>query len=131
MSDGDPTEPCEPAPPPLTAGQKKFLGVTGVLLAAMLAAGTWYLFRIGAFDDRPAYEQKWAYCDAGDRCTAIRAPCETWVAINNRYLDDARAYYDHMITLVEGSPQLECATAPHSDIQPRAYCLSGLCITAR
>lgn len=115
----------------MTAGQKKFLAVLGAALAGMLAIGTWYLYDIGAFSSRPGYDETWAYCESGDKCTAIRAPCDSWIAINNRHLGDASAYYDHMITLVEESSQMECATAPQSDIQPKAYCLSGLCMLAQ
>ena len=46
-------------------------------------------------------------------------------------MGDARAYYDHMIALVEDSPQMECASSLQSDIQPKAYCLSGLCMVAQ
>lgn len=130
MANGDPFEPYE-RPQPMTAGQKKFLAATGLVMAALLAGGTWYLYDSGAFRSRPAFDQTWAYCESGDRCVAIRAPCESWVAVADKHLDDARAYYDHMIALVENSPQMECASAPHSDIQPKAYCLSGLCITAK
>ena len=131
MSENDPLDFPDAPPGPLTAGQKKFMAVAGGLMAILLAAGVWYLFDIGAFSERPAFQQKWAYCDAGDLCTAIRAPCETWVAVADKYLDDARAYYDHMIALVEETPQMECASAPQSDVQPKAYCLSGLCMTAQ
>lgn len=114
----------------MTAGQKRFFAILGVALAALLSGGAWYLYESGAFSSRPAYDKTWAYCEAGDRCVAIRAPCETWVAVTERHLEDAKAYYDHMIALVEETPQMECASAPHSDIQPKAYCLSGLCMTA-
>jgi hypothetical protein len=124
-------DPLDPAPPPMTAGQKKFLGVLGAALAAMLAIGTWYLYDVGAFSSRPSYDRTWAYCESGDRCTAIRAPCESWVAINDKHMGDARAYYDHMIALVEDSPQMECASSLQSDVQPKAYCLSGLCMVAQ
>jgi len=131
MSEGNLLDPPEPVPPPMTAGQKKFLAVLGAGLAVMLAAGAWYLYDIGAFSSRPAYDATWAYCESGEKCTAIRAPCDSWVAIANKHLDDARAYYDHMIALVDESPQMECASSPQSDIQPKAYCLSGLCVTAQ
>ncbi len=131
MSEDDPIDPSEPAPPPMTAGQKKFLAVLGAALAALLAIGIWYLYDVGAFSSRPSFDRTWAYCESGERCTAIRAPCESWVSINNKHLGDARAYYDHMIALVEDSPQMECASSPHSDIQPKAYCLSGLCALAQ
>ena len=131
MSEDNLIDPPEPAPPPMTAGQKKFLAVLGAALAAMLAIGAWYLYDVGAFSSRPSFDRTWAYCESGDRCTAIRAPCESWVAINDKHLDDARAYYDHMITLVEDSPQMECASNPQGDIQPKAYCLSGLCALAQ
>ncbi len=131
MSEGNLTDPPEPAPPPMTAGQRKFLAVLGAALAAMLAIGAWYLYDIGAFSERPRYDQTWAYCDSGDRCAAVRAPCDSWVAISDKHLDDATAYYDHMIALVEESPQMECASSPQSDIQPKAYCLSGLCMLAQ
>lgn len=128
MSDDNSIEPYQP-PQPMTAGQKKFLAVLGAALAIMLAAGTWYLYDIGAFSSRPSYDKNWANCEPSDRCIAIRAPCESWAAVNDKHLDEAKAYYDHMIALVEGSPQMECASNPQSDIQPKAYCLAGLCIT--
>ena len=128
MSEGNLIDPPEPVPPPMTAGQKKFLVVLGGALAAMLLIGVWYLYDAGAFSKRPNFDRKWAYCDSGDSCTTIRAPCESWVAINDKHLGDARAYYDHMIALVEDSPDMECPAAPHSDIRPGAYCLSGLCL---
>ena len=131
MSEGNLIDPPEPAPPPMTAGQKKFLAVLGAALAAMLLIGAWYLYDIGAFSERPRYDQTWAYCDSGDRCTAIRAPCDSWIAISDKHLDEATAYYDHMIALVEESPQMECASSPQSDVQPKAYCLSGLCMLAQ
>lgn len=128
MTENDLTDPPEPPPPPMTAGQKKFLAVLGGALAVMLSIGVWYLYDIGAFGKRPNYDMNWAYCSAGDSCTAIRAPCETWVAVNDKHMDDARAYYDHMIALVEETPQMECATAPHDGVQPVAICMSGLCL---
>jgi len=131
MSEGNLIDPPEPAPPPMTAGQKKFLVIMGAGLLVMLVAGAWYLYDIGAFSNRMAYDATWAYCESGEKCTAIRAPCDSWVAVANKHLDDARAYYDHMIALIEESPQMECASSPQSDIQPKAYCLSGLCITAQ
>jgi hypothetical protein len=130
MPDYEPVEPYE-RPQPMTAGQKKFLAAMAVLLLTLMAGGILYLYDIGAFSSRPAFKQEWAYCDPGDRCTAIPAPCDSWIAVADKHLEDARAYYDHMITLVENSPQMECATAPQSDIQPKAYCLSGLCMTAQ
>ena len=130
MTDGDQFEPFE-RPQPMTAGQKKFLTAMGMALAALLVGGAWYLYDLGAFSSRPAYDQTWAFCEPGDRCVAIRAPCENWVAISEKHLDDAKAYYDHMIALVEESPQMECAPSAPSDIQPKAYCLSGLCMTAQ
>jgi hypothetical protein len=130
MADGNSPEPFE-RPQPMTAGQRKFLTVMAAVLAVILAGGSWYLYKSGAFGSRPAYDQTWAYCEPGDRCVAIRAPCESWVAIAEKNLEDAKAYYDHMIALVEDTPQMKCASAPHNDIQPKAYCLSGLCMTAR
>lgn len=129
MPEGNLYEPPEGPAPPLTSGQKKFMAVTGLLLAAAGIAGAAYLYLSGAFDNRPAFQQGWAYCDAGEGCTAIPAPCGSWIAVNNRSLSDARAYYDHMIELVESSPQMHCATAPHGAARPEAYCLSGLCMT--
>ena len=128
MSEDSHIDPPEPAPPPMAAGQKKFLAALGGVLAVMLLIGAWYLYDIGAFSKRPNYDVKWAYCDPGDSCTAVRAPCESWVAINDRYLDDAQAYYDHMIAMVEESPQMECAAASGIGPPPRAVCLSGLCL---
>jgi hypothetical protein len=121
----------EPPPPPMTASQKKFLAAAGLLLAAGIALGAWYLYEIGAFSNRPTFSESWSFCDPGDRCTAIRGPCDAWLAINEKHLDDARAYYDHVIALVEESPQMECTAPVQSDIQPKAYCLSGLCVTAQ
>lgn len=95
-----------------------------------LAIGAEYLYSMDAFGSRPRYDETWAKCESDDRCTAIRAPCETWVAVNDSYLDDASAYYDHTIKLVEDSPQIMCPYRPQSDIQPKAYCLSGQCIIA-
>lgn len=118
----------EPVPPPMTAGQKKFLAALGGALLLMLATGGWYLYDIGAFSSRPNFDRTWAYCSSGDRCTAVLAPCQSWVAINDKNLDEARAYYNHMIAIVEGSPEMKCATAPHSTVQPKAFCLSGLCM---
>lgn len=115
----------------MTAGQKKFLAVMGAVLVLLLAIGAIYLYNIGAFSSRPSYNGTWANCESGDRCVAIRSPCDSWVAVNNKYLDDASAYYDHMITLVEDSPRISCAYSPQNDIQPTAYCLSGLCVTAQ
>jgi hypothetical protein len=117
----------EPAPPSMTAGQKKFLAVLGGILLLMLAIGGWYLYELGAFSGRPHYDRTWAYCNSGDRCTAIPAPCDEWVAINNKNVDEASKYYDYTINLVEQSPQMECTNPPYSSMQPRAYCLSGLC----
>ncbi|MCK5274495.1 MAG: hypothetical protein KAR37_07605, partial [Alphaproteobacteria bacterium] len=86
MSEDDLIDPSEPAPPPMTAGQKKFLAVLGAALAAMLAIGIWYLYDVGAFSSRPSFDRTWAYCESGERCTAIRAPGESWVSINNKHL---------------------------------------------
>jgi hypothetical protein len=97
----------------------------------MLAIGILYLYDLGAFSTRPSYDKTWAFCESGDRCTAIRAPCDSWVAISNKKLDDAEAYYNHLITLVEDSSQMECGSAPQSDIEPKAYCLSGICALAQ
>jgi len=118
-------------PPAIPPGQKKFLIVLGAALVAMLAIGILYLYDLGAFSTRPSYDKTWAYCESGDRCTAIRAPCDSWVAISNEKLDDAEAYYNHLITLVESSSQMECGSALQSDIEPKAYCLSGICALAQ
>jgi hypothetical protein len=130
MSEDTGTEPVNP-PPAIPAGQKKFLIVLGAALVAMLVIGVWYLYDFGAFSSRLSYDRTWAYCESGERCTAIRAPCDSWVAIGDKHLDDARVYYDHMITLVEESPQMECGSAPQGDIEPKAYCLSGICALAQ
>jgi hypothetical protein len=128
MTDDNNIDPLKPLPP-MTAGQKKFLAVLGSALVLMLAAGTWHLYGIGAFNSRPSYDETWTYCEPDDKCIAIPAPCESWIAVSDKHLDEARAYYDRMIALVEDSPQMECASIPQGDIQPKAYCLSGLCIT--
>lgn len=128
MTDDDDIDPLKPLPP-MTAGQKKFLAVMGSALVVMLAVGAWYLYDNGAFNSRPSYKETWTRCEPDDSCTAIPAPCESWVAVSDKHLDEARAYYDHMIALVEDSPQMECASIPQGDTQPKGYCLSGLCIT--
>jgi len=128
MPENSPDDLPEPSSAPMPPSQKKFMAALGGTLLLMLAVGGWYLFDIGAFSKRPHYDRTWAYCESGDRCTAIPAPCQSWVAINNKNLDQARAYYDHMVSLVEQSPEMQCATAPHSPAQPKAYCLSGLCM---
>jgi len=130
MSENNNVETASP-PPSMPSGQKKFLAVLGAALAAMLAIGVWYLYDLGAFSSRLSYDRTWAYCESGERCTAVRAPCDSWIAIGDKHLDDARAYYDHMISLVEESPQMECGSAPQGDIQPKAYCLSGICALAQ
>ena len=130
MSEDNSPEPVN-RPPEIPPGQKRFLIVLGAALVAMLAIGILYLYDLGAFSTRPSYDKTWAYCESGDRCTAIRAPCDSWVAISNKKLDDAEAYYDHLITLVEESSQMECGSAPQSDIEPKAYCLSGICALAQ
>jgi len=130
MSEDNSPEPVS-RPPAIPPGQKRFLIVLGAALVTMLAIGILYLYNLGAFSTRPSYDKTWAYCESGDRCTAIRAPCNSWVAISNKKLDDAEAYYNHLITLVEDSAQMECGSAPQSDIEPKAYCLSGICALAQ
>jgi hypothetical protein len=130
MHEDNNIEPLKPQPP-VTVAQRNFYIGLGAALAAMLASGIWYLYDIGAFSSRQSYDKTWAYCESGEKCIAIRAPCDSWVAIGETHLDDARAYYDHVIALVEDSPQMECASTPQGDIQPKAYCLSGLCIVAQ
>ena len=130
MSEESSTEPVDPTPA-IPPGQKRFLIVLGAALVAMLVIGILYLYDLGAFSSRPGYDKTWAYCESGDRCTAIRAPCESWVAISDKNLDVAEAYYDHMIALVEESPQMECGSAPQSEVEPKAYCLAGVCALAQ
>jgi len=124
------TDPLDPLPP-MPAGQKKFLAILGAVLLALLAAGVWYLYAEGAFSDRPAYDKTWAWCERGDTCTAVRAPCDSWVAINDNRREEAASYYNHMMTLIEESPQMECNSPPQGDVQPKAYCMSGICTLGR
>ena len=129
MTEQNLIDPHEPLPPPLTAGQKKFLFVLGSLLAVTLVAGALYLYNIGAFTDPPrSFDETWAYCEAGDKCIAIEAPCNTWVTVNENNLSAAKAYYDHTIALIENSPTLECGNKPYAGPRPEAMCLVGLCV---
>lgn len=129
MTEQNLVDPHEPPPPPLTAGQKKFLSVLGGLLAVTLAAGAFYMYSIGAFSSPPrSFDETWGYCETGDKCIAIEAPCDTWVTINENNLNTAQAYYDHTIALIENSPALGCKNKPYSGARPEAMCLAGLCV---
>lgn len=115
----------------MTPGQRRFAVALGLAMVLLVVGGGYYLFQSGAFRDRPQFDRRWEYCESGDRCIAVRAPCESWVSINEKHLDDARAYYGHMISVIENSSELACQSRPHGDRPPIGYCLSGLCAFLR
>ncbi len=109
---------------------KKLLIAAAGLLAVAGGVGYFVLVGTGLLGGRPTFERKWDFCETGDSCVPVLGPCGRWSPVNEKYLDDATAYYDHLITVVE-TTELSCPWGPVPDFQPRAYCLSGFCTLAQ
>ncbi len=80
--------------------------------------------------DRPVFNPEWVYCDQGDVCVAVQAPCGEWQPVNMKREEDAAAYYGHLITVVEEA-EMVCMSTNLSRWTPAAYCLSGTCTLAQ
>lgn len=106
--------------------------VGAVATAAVLAFGGYRLYEaLDARGKRPTFSAEWQRCEAGDTCVAVAAPCQDWEAVNERYHDDAAAYYNHLMAVIESS-ELWCPSRSIPTMTPFAMCLSGQCaITGR
>ena len=107
-----------------------------IILAALAIAvaafvgGTayYYLPEDGAGPEtRRVFDPIWQSCSAGDFCVAVMAPCGTWESVRQKYKSQATAYYQHMISVVDGSGEFYCAKKSEFGPPPPAICKSGRC----
>ena len=107
-----------------------------IILAALAIAvaafvgGTayYYLPEDGAGPEtRRVFDPIWQSCSAGDFCVAVMAPCGTWECVRQKYHSQATAYYQHLISVVDGSGEFYCAKKSEFGPPPPAICKSGRC----
>ena len=111
-----------------------------IILAALAMAvagfvgGTAYYYLPGDStgpDTRRVFDPIWQSCNTGDFCVAVVAPCGTWEAANRKFKSEATAYYDHMISVVDGSGDFYCTQMPEFGPAPPAICRFGQCVVAK
>lgn len=97
------------------AGALLLVGVA-IYIVAELTAGD---------RDRPLFSPEWELCDRADICVAVPAPCGEWQPVNEKYEQDAAAYYAHLIAVVES--EMICMSRNLNPRKPQALCISGVC----
>lgn len=104
-----------------------FLGAAGAVALAVL----FYLLSNPLEEPRRAlFREGWELCEVGDKCVAVDAPCGEWKPVNEKYEDDAAAYYRHLITVVEKG-EMVCMESFVGGTKPNAWCVSGACTLAQ
>lgn len=98
----------------------------GASALLLLVATVYFIAGLMAGEaDRPLFSPEWELCDTGEVCVAVQAPCGEWQPVNEKYEEDAAAYYDHLIRVVES--EMVCMRVNMSTRKPQAFCVSGVC----
>ena len=105
------------------------LAAAGVAVAAFIG-GTAYYYLPGDVGDpqtRQVFDPMWQSCNSTDICAPVLAPCGAWEPVNRKFLSEATAYYEHMISVVDESGKFHCAQMPVFGPPPAAICKTGRC----
>lgn len=108
--------------------KQMFISIAAAIAVAGLVAGGYRLYEtLDTTGKRPTFDPEWQRCEPGDSCVVVAAPCEDWEPVNARYRDDAAAYYQHLMTLIE-TTELWCPSTGNPLLTPRAECVAERCV---